>query len=149
MARFTVTNNNNSGAGSLRQAIIDAGNVVGVDIIDLTSVSGTINLNSSLGDLNTGNDINFVDDGNTTISGQNAYQILAVNGASVTFSRLTFANGLARGGDGNNGGGGGLGAGGALFIDAGNVTLNNVTFSGNRAVGGNANGNAGSGGGTG
>ncbi|MCW9683458.1 lectin-like protein, partial [Dolichospermum planctonicum UHCC 0167] len=154
MARFTVTNNNNSGAGSLRQAIIDAGNVVGVDIIDLTSVSGTINLNSSLGNLNTGNDINFVDDGNTTISGQNAsgqnaYQILAVNGASVTFSRLTFANGLARGGDGNNGGGGGLGAGGALFINAGNVTLNNVTFSGNRAVGGNANGNAGSGGSTG
>ncbi|MBD2139957.1 hypothetical protein H6F39_00795 [Anabaena sp. FACHB-1250] len=149
MARFTVTNNNDSGAGSLRQAIIDAGNVVGVDTIDLTSVSGTINLNSSLGNLNTGNDINFVDDGNTTISGQNAYQILAVNGASVTFSRLSFVNGLARGGDGNNGGGGGLGAGGALFINAGNVTLNNVTFSGNRAVGGNANGNAGSGGGTG
>ena len=149
MARFTVTNNNDSGAGSLRQAIIDAGNVVGVDIIDLTSVSGTINLNSSLGNLNTGNDINFVDDGNTTISGQNAYQILAVNGASVTFSRLTFVNGLARGGDGNAGGGGGLGAGGALFINAGNVTLNNVTFSGNRAVGGNANGNAGNGGTTG
>ncbi|MBD2442062.1 hypothetical protein H6G25_02350 [Dolichospermum sp. FACHB-1091] len=146
MARFTVTNNNDSGAGSLRQAIIDAGNAVGVDIIDLTSVSGTINLNSSLGNLNTGNDINFVDDGNTTISGQNAYQILAVNGASVTFSRLTFANGLARGGDGNGGGGGGLGAGGALFINAGNVTLNNITFTGNRAVGGNANSNAGRGG---
>ncbi|MDB9522562.1 lectin-like protein, partial [Dolichospermum circinale CS-1225] len=148
MTRFTVTNNNDSGAGSLRQAIIDAGNVVGVDIIDLTSVSGTINLNSSLGNLNTGNDINFVDDGNTTISGQNAYQIIGVNGASVTFSRLTFVNGLARGGDGNGGGGGGLGAGGALFIYAGNVTLNNVTFSGNRAFGGNANGNAGSGGNT-
>jgi len=146
MAKFTVTNNNDSGAGSLRQAIIDAGNAAGVDTIDLTSVSGTINLNSSLGNLNTGNDINFVDDGNTAISGQNAYQILNVYGANVTFSRLTLANGLARGGDGNGGGGGGLGAGGALFINAGNVTLNNVTFSGNRAVGGNANGNAGNGG---
>jgi Ca2+-binding RTX toxin-like protein len=146
MAKFTVNNNNDSGAGSLRQAIIDAGNAAGVDTIDLTSVSGTINLNSSLGNLNTGNDINFVDDGNTTISGQNAYQIIGVNGASVTFSRLTFVNGLARGGDGNGGGGGGLGAGGALFINAGNVTLNSVTFTGNRAVGGNALGNAGSGG---
>jgi hypothetical protein len=76
MAKFTVNNNNDSGPGSLRQAIIDAGNAAGVDTIDLTSVSGTINLNSSLEKLNTGNDINFVDDGNTTISGQNAYQIL-------------------------------------------------------------------------
>ncbi|QEI41649.1 Poly(beta-D-mannuronate) C5 epimerase 7 [Dolichospermum sp. UHCC 0315A] len=147
MAIFKVTNNNNSGSGSLRQAIIDAGNVAGVDTIDLTSVSGTINLQSSLSTLNTGNDINFVDDGNSIINGQNAYQIINVYGANVTFSRLTFANGLARGGDGNGGGGGGLGAGGALFINSGNVTLNNVTFTGNRAIGGNANGLAGSGGG--
>ncbi|MEY2911206.1 MAG: chitinase, partial [Cyanobacteriota bacterium] len=143
---FTVTNNNDSGAGSLRQAIIDAGITAGVDTIYLTGVSGTINLNSSLGNLNTGNDINFVDDGNTTISGQNLYRIISVNGATVNFSRLTFANGLARGGDGQNGGGGGLGAGGALFIYSGNVILTNSTFTGNRAIGGNAYGNAGNGG---
>ena len=106
-----VTNNNDSGSGSLRQAIINAGNTSGEDTIDLTSVSGTINLNSSL-IVNWGNNINFVDDGNSTISGQNEHQIITVNGANVTFSRLTFANGLAQGDNGWYGGGGGLGAGG-------------------------------------
>jgi hypothetical protein len=125
MAKFTVSNNNDSGAGSLRQAIINAGNVFGVDTIDLTSVSGTINLNSSLGSLNTGNDINFVDDGNSIISGQNVYQIIKVYGANVTFSRLTLQGGYAKGGDGavtsvrkniGAGGGGGLGAGGRCLL---------------------------------
>ncbi|WP_071189238.1 bluetail domain-containing putative surface protein [Trichormus sp. NMC-1] len=134
---FKVTNNNDSGAGSLRQAIIDAGNMAGVDTIDLTGVSGTIRLNSSLPTLNAGNDIVFTDDGNTYIYGQGGYQIITVNGATVTFSGLTFFGGYAKGGDGYNGGGGGLGAGGALFINSGNVTVKDAYFYNNLAVGGN------------
>ena len=140
---YTVTTNSDldsadNKSGSLRDAIQWAANNPGIDTINLVGVSGTINLGSSLGYLNAGNDINFVDDGNTVISGQNSYQIISVTGANVTFSRLTFANGLARGGDGLDGGGGGLGAGGALFINAGNVTLDNVKFSSNQAIGGNS-----------
>ena len=131
-----VTNNNDSGVGSLRFAIEYANSNPGIDTIDLTGVAGTINLNSALS-INAGNDIVFEDDGNTTISGQSARQIFSINGANVSLSRLTLANGLARGANGVNGGGGGLGAGGALFINSGNVVLNNVTFTGNRAVGGN------------
>ena len=139
---FRVTNNNDSGPGSLRQAIIDAGNSSGKDTIDLTGVSGVIRLNSSLPTLNTGNDVDFIDDGNTYINGQAGYQIITVNGATVTFSGLTFLGGFAKGGDGTNGGGGGLGAGGALFINSGNVTVKDSYFYHNRAIGGNANGGA-------
>jgi len=46
-ATYTVTNLNNSGGGSLRQAIIDANNNPGPDIITF-SVAGTINVLSGL-----------------------------------------------------------------------------------------------------
>jgi hypothetical protein len=148
---FYVTNNNNSGAGSLRQAIIDAGNTPGLDTIDLTRVNGTILLTSpilasfgfTLRDIaaltiNAGNDIKLVDDGNSILNGQNLYSIMRVNGANVTIQGVTFSNGRAKGGNGfDGGGGGGLGAGGALFIDSGNVTLNNLKFLNNSAIGGN------------
>ncbi|MGV2389918.1 MAG UNVERIFIED_CONTAM: hypothetical protein LVR29_21610 [Microcystis novacekii LVE1205-3] len=52
----------------LRYAIDYANSNPGIDTIDLTGISGTINLNSTL-NIGAGNDINFVDDGNTTISG--------------------------------------------------------------------------------
>ncbi|KHG41284.1 hypothetical protein OA07_12265 [Aphanizomenon flos-aquae 2012/KM1/D3] len=143
--QLKVTNNDDSGIGSLRQAIIDAANTPGRDTIDLTGITGEIKLKSSLPTLNRGNDINFVDDGNTIINGQDSYQIITVNGANVSFSGLTFTKGSAKGGDGINGGGGGLGAGGALFINQGNVTLNNVIFTDNKAQGGKATGKAGTG----
>jgi len=92
-----VTNNNDGGIGSLRYAIDYANSNPGIDTIDLTGISGTINLNSTL-NIGAGNDINFVDDGNTTISGQNARQLFSINGANVTLSRLTLANGYAKGG---------------------------------------------------
>jgi hypothetical protein len=44
-ANFVVTNLNDSGAGSLRQAILDANaNGAGLDTIDATGVAGTITL---------------------------------------------------------------------------------------------------------
>ena len=75
---FYVTNNNDSGAGSLRQAIINAGNTLGVDTIDLRGVTGNIALESSLF-LGAGNDINFIDDGNTNLLGGIKEVILPVN----------------------------------------------------------------------
>jgi hypothetical protein len=137
LKEFKVTNNNDRGEGSLRQAILNAEQTPGFDIIDLTGVSGKISLDSPLV-LNDGNDLRLDDDGNTTISGENRVQIMTVKSVNLAISRLTFAEGLAKGGDGSNGGGGGLGAGGALFIEGGaEVTLNGVTFRDNRAIGGN------------
>ncbi|MBF2029429.1 MAG: hypothetical protein IGS48_22160 [Oscillatoriales cyanobacterium C42_A2020_001] len=135
-ATFKVSNNNDSGTGSLRQAIIDAGKSSGLDIIDLTGLSGTIPLNSPL-IVDAGNDIKFEGNGTITISGQRICQIMAINGAKVDISGITFVDGFAQGGEGRNGGGGGLGAGGALFVNAGVVKLNNnVKFIGNGASGG-------------
>lgn len=54
LATFTVTNTNDSGAGSLRQAILDANALSGLDVIDF-ALSGsspyTINLTSKLPDI--------------------------------------------------------------------------------------------------
>ncbi|MEH2409312.1 DUF4347 domain-containing protein [Nostoc sp.] len=105
---FQVMNTNNDGTNSLRQAILDAGNSAGLDVIDLTGVSGTISLNSSLPTLNAGNDIFITGNNNITIDGKNQYQIIAVNGANVGFEGVTFKGGKAKGGDATNGGGGGL-----------------------------------------
>ncbi len=53
LATFTVTNTNNSGAGSLRQAIIDANNLAGTDTITFSIGSGvqTISLSTILPDI--------------------------------------------------------------------------------------------------
>src|SRR5512141_1031062 len=44
---FTVTNANDSGAGSLRQAILNANATMGADVINITA-TGTVNLLSAL-----------------------------------------------------------------------------------------------------
>ncbi len=50
-APFTVTNTDDSGAGSLRQAVMDAEASAGADEILFDGVTGTINLNSDLPEL--------------------------------------------------------------------------------------------------
>jgi hypothetical protein len=146
---YTVTTNSDldwgdNKSGSLRDAIQWAEKNSGRDTIKF-NIAAPIYIGSSLPTLVKGNDIDFIGSGNFIDAGL-ASQIITVDGANVSFSKLTFKGGYAKGGDGNNGGGGGLGAGGALFINSGNVTVNNVTFSYNKALGGNAYGNAGSGG---
>ncbi|MBD2254548.1 DUF4347 domain-containing protein [Nostoc parmelioides] len=132
----------NTSIGTLRQRIEQANSTPGKDIIDLTGVaSQTILLNSSLLTITDEVEIRGA---NAIIDGRGQYQIVAVDasGQQVTISNLTFQNGRAKGGDGNNGAGGGLGAGGALFIYQGNVVMNSVTLKNNVAQGGNASGGA-------
>ncbi len=153
---FLVTNRNNSGAGSLRQAIIDAENNNNPGTKDIITVDESlngfaINLNSSLPTIS--EDVEIQGNG-LEIDGSNEHQILAINGeeteTQVILSDLTFQNGFARGGDSeseffvipdifrNAGGGGGLGAGGALFINQGTVIGSGLNFFINKAKGGDA-----------
>jgi hypothetical protein len=139
LAVYKVTNTNDSGSGSLRDAIWYTNYYGGNNVIDLSAVAGqTIFLNSPLGNIN----YNTFFDGNetnrTVIDGRDAYQIITVtNGARVSFSGVNFYNGYARGGDGSyGGGGGGLGAGGAIFVNSGTVSIDNAYFFSNLAQGG-------------
>ena len=151
---FTVTNNNDDGVGSLRQAIIDAENNDNnstKDIIDLAAIANqTITLASSLPTITEqveiqGNDV--------TINGQNGSSyshLFAINAETsstqINLQDLTLTNGVAKGGDGESGGGGGLGAGGALFLANGKTVVDNVAFINNQAIGGSSTSTGGQGG---
>ncbi|KAA0222698.1 hypothetical protein EDS67_26720 [candidate division KSB1 bacterium] len=160
-ATYTVTND--SGAGSLRQAILDANANPGADIIDATGVSGTITVNPANYFLVITDDVTINGPGqaNLTISGDDASRIFWIQNGTIIIQDLTLADGYAKGG---NGGGGGMGAGGAIFMHEGkqganptdvasgsiNLTLINVTLKDNDAIGGNGgSGNVTGGGGMG
>ncbi len=157
-AIFNVTTAADSGAGSMRQAIIDANAAVGPHFINVNAALAgqTLTLNSTLPIILQSM---FISGGDLIISGNFAHRVFFVGAGDVTFSGLRIINGRARGGNGGSalggGGGGGLGAGGAIFVNSGaNVTASQVVFQNNRAFGGNgglntstAVGNTGGGGG--
>ena len=133
---ITVTNNNDSGPGSLRQAISDAspGDTIDFD----SSLNGqTITLTS--GELLIDKDLTIAGLGTNllTISGNHASRVFHMTGdLDVTISGLTIANGFSPG------------AGGGIFGGSGgSLTIVNSTLSGNSSdsVGGgiyNFNGHA-------
>lgn len=93
---FTVANNNSSGAGSLKQAVLDANNNVGADtIIFAANVRGTINNNGTL-DLTEG--LTIIGPGpdllNITSGGNGrVIEISDVNDATFNFHGLTISGG--------------------------------------------------------
>ncbi|MGB3189536.1 MAG: DUF4347 domain-containing protein [Limnoraphis sp.] len=139
LADFTV-----STAADLTNALNQARNNFQADEITIT---GNINgfTNSFAIDIQDGESLSIIGNGNTIDAGNNTQIFRIVNG-TIVLSDLTIENGRARGGDGLTGGGGGLGAGGALYIDGGNVTVENVEFSNNQAIGGSSPNGAGRGG---
>jgi hypothetical protein len=154
---FTVMNTSDSGAGSLRQAILDANAAAGPDVINFDPAAfgtpSTIGLLNSLPDITDDLTINGPTAARLTISGDENVRILSVSAGDVTLSDLTLTNGVARGADGadagftGDGGDGGAGEGGAIFIGGGTVTLNNSTLANNVAQGGSGgNGFTGGGG---
>src|SRR5215203_267474 len=125
-ATYTVANTNDSGPGSLRQAILDANASSGVaDTIDFDpSLSGpqTITLASQLPTITDGAGLT-IDGGSAdiTLSGNNAVRVFMVgNSAKLTLNNLTVANGRA-----DNAGGG--------ILNLGTLEVNNSTISGNSA----------------
>ncbi|MBX9942935.1 MAG: hypothetical protein K2Y40_02540, partial [Reyranella sp.] len=142
-ANFTVSTNADSGAGSLRQAIIDSNAAGGTNTITINTGVGTITLTS--GDLPTiANNATIVGN-NNTLSGNNQFRGLFIGAfsgttqtaVSVSVSDLTIAKARAQGGNGGGvASGGGAGLGGAIFVaNQATLTVSNVTLTGNSAVG--------------
>jgi Ca2+-binding RTX toxin-like protein len=123
-ADFTVTNLNDSGPGSLRQALADAA-VAGPDrVLFAEDLTGTITLASEL-DVDEGTEVVGPGYERITVSGANQIRVFHVGGLPtepVTISGLTVANGNAAGG------GGGVAA-------AGTLALSKMVFRNNTAVG--------------
>ncbi|MDB6054697.1 MAG: hypothetical protein JWN25_2220 [Verrucomicrobiales bacterium] len=152
-ATYNVNNLNDSGAGSLRQAMLDAMSTAN-NAVQATTVSGTITLLSPLPIITNSITFNGPGAANLQISGNNQFRVFFVDapGGAVSFNNLGVYNGMAKGGNGGNRAGGGGGLGGGLFVNAGNVSVNSVSFVGCAAVGGNggdavSNGGGGGGGG--
>jgi len=97
-----VVNTNDAGAGSLRQAILDANANGGGNITFSTNVTGTIVLLSPLPSLAANLMITGPGTNLLTISGNNQVAIFSMNpGTTNTLSGLTIANGFAEGSDTN------------------------------------------------
>ncbi len=131
-ATITVTNNNDSGSGSLRQAISDASN--GDEItFNLASGSETITLASELSISNslTINGSNVAGSGipvtvQVTTPGSSTYRVFNLNAVNKT---INISDMIIKGGDvsgsGNNGG--------SINLTNGNLSLTNVSMLGSKA----------------
>lgn len=159
-ATFTVTNTNNSGAGSLRQAVTDSNTAATSDMIvfdpavfgtpQIIALASAITINPAAGDTLTitGPGVNLLTvDGNDGVS-TNVRIFTVSSGDTVSISGMTLTNG----GDGaidndglltvsdmaftnnTNGNGGAISSTGAL------LTVTNCTFSGNTATSSSATG---------
>jgi len=121
-ATYTVTNNADSGAGSLRQAIIDANTTTGVaDTInfELGSAASIPLTSAQLPTIADGAGLT-IDGGsaNIEINGQNTYRVFEVgNGAKLTLSNLTVVHGAPDG------------PGGAISNSGGTLEVSNSTLS--------------------
>jgi predicted outer membrane repeat protein len=123
LSQFSVTNLNDGGAGSLRQAIVDSNNTAGPNEIDFAaSLSGTITLTS--GELLIANNaVTILGPGqdSLSVSGNGNSRVFEVaSGVTASLSGITVAGGTA-----DNGGG---------ISNHGAVTINACTVSGNRAT---------------
>ncbi len=124
LTNYLVSNLNDSGAGSLRQAVLDANANTGADEITF-SVNGTITLTS--GEIAITDSVTITGNGaaNTIISGNNASRVFNITGGTVTLENLTIAEGNS-----------GLGYGGGIVIGNSIVELDNVVIRDNHGLDG-------------
>ncbi len=140
-ATFTVTGTADSGAGSLRQAVLDANAAAGDDVIEFSALFSTPQTITLTGGeivvaANGSLTINGPGADKLTISGNNASRILT-SGANVVVNlnslRFTAGNGV---------GATGTGRGGAIYNVGGTMVISNSIITGNTAANGGALNNA-------
>ena len=118
LATFTVVNTDDSGAGSFRQAIVDANTSLGNDTIQFDSgVNGTITLTSGELAITDSLDVQGPGSNVLAISGNSSSRVFYVS-ANATISGLTIT-----GGSSSNGGG--------IYNSGSTLTVGNCTITGN------------------
>jgi hypothetical protein len=152
---ITVTNTNDSGAGSLRQALADANN--GDTINFSVTTPATITLTSGVLVVNRNVTISGPTAGHVSVNGNAASSVFFIaSGTVVTISNLTITNGNGSVSNQDNGlSGGGIynyhatltindstvancvasDRGGGIYNDHATLTINNSTISNNSATG--------------
>lgn len=129
---FEVTNTDDSGAGSLRQAIIDANGAAGPHTIDMSQISGeTITLEAALDDIVEELDIQGSD---VTLDGDGSYSCLYAYGYDMSVSSLTVTNCTGHDFGGTTYGGGIEVYGGGLDLTDSVVTGNDAYIGGGLSV---------------
>src|SRR2546421_1174881 len=127
--------NNNAASGAVAGECV-AGSNSGSDTIDLTGVSGTINLTIALPNLSSDLTINGPGAGSLTIrrsaaGGTPSFRIFTIDSnRTVSISGLTASNGLTASGDANGGG----------ISNSGTLTLTSCVVAANQTAPGGAGG---------
>jgi predicted outer membrane repeat protein len=129
LATFSVTNLNDSGAGSLRQAIIDANSTGGADdIVFQSGLTGTIALTS--GEMSITESVTITGNGATdsVIDAQQASRIFNVDSGTidVTLTDLTLSNGEITSGSPASGGA-------VRFVSSGTLAVSQSVLTNNFA----------------
>jgi hypothetical protein len=141
LSHFDVINLNDSGYGSLRQAIVDSNSTPGPNEIDFaTGLSGTIKLTS--GELRIANNpVTILGPGQDSLSvsgGGNGRVFEVAWGVRASLSGMSITRGHAEDGSGNSAVGPYLGAGGGI-LNFGTLAITDSTISGN-SIGANGAG---------
>ena len=126
-ATYTVTNTDDSGAGSLRQAILDANGTADNDTINFT-ITGTITLTSGELFINQNGTLTINGPGadQLTVSGNNTSRVFLIGGAAtVEINDVTISDG-----DSGSSSGGGIRAFGSLTLNNSTVSNNSATIGG-------------------
>ena len=117
LASFPVTNLNDAGAGSLRDAITSANGIAGDDVIPI-EVNGVISLASALPDLSSNIDVQGPGPELLTVRDSTGFlRIFTIAAGTVTLSGMTVADGSSSG-----------------IRNAGTLTISNCVVRGNRAT---------------
>jgi hypothetical protein len=130
-----VANTNNSGPGSLRQAILDNNGLGGGNLITFSNgVAGTIKLNVELG-VSAPVTLRGPGPELLAISGNNRTRVLTVLAGPTVVAGVTICDGRVEGGDGNQGNDGFEARGGGIYSQE-SLTLSNCVVRSNSVVGG-------------